>query len=188
MYAPSNLRAAFKLLLTFDQRLAHIVRHSNEPMIAQMKIAWWHDALAGDPAQRPKAEPTFLALQDLDSSELELAMGRLLDAWGRLLTTDDWNPEILDSFADDRSAAIFGGYACLAGYSDEATDVRDVTVIGKIWALADLRQRFGDRLQYDRTQKLPHLKGRNLRPLSILAHSVVKPSAIGMIWHALTGR
>lgn len=184
-YAPGNLRAAFTLLLSFDQRLADIVGRSTEPMIAQMKIAWWHDALASEPALRPQGEPTFQALQILDMPEVEEAMVRLLDAWGQLLVTDDWDAEILSAFAKDRSTGVFGAYARLSGCFD---DVTDVSAAGEIWALADLRLRFGEKIRFGGSPKFPVIKTRRLRPLSILAYSVNHPSGVRMIWHALTGR
>jgi phytoene synthase len=185
-YARKDLRAPFALLLTFDQRLANIVGRASEPMIAQMKLAWWHEAIMREPTSRPQGEPTFQILNELNMPHVEAAMVRLLDAWGRVLATDDWDAEILSAFAKDRSAGIFGAYADLAGYTDDVSDVSDV---GQSWALADLKHRFGHSKSFDRApQQRTKLTKRRLRPLSILAASVESTSGIGMVWHALTGR
>jgi 15-cis-phytoene synthase len=181
-YARADLRAGFELLLRFDVRLADIVGRASEPMIAQMKLAWWHDAVGREPALRPKGEPVFQALNDIALPEVERAMGHLLDAWGQLLAADEWRPDVQAAFAAGRSLGIFGAYANLANCD------QDVSTAGQAWALADLRQRFGARVIGGGAPKAPTCKTRELRPLSILAYSVIGPSGIGMMWHALTGR
>ncbi len=110
-------------------------------------------------------------------------MLRLLDAWDLLLSVDEWTPDILESFGELRSAAIFGSYAKWV-LSDD-----DVAIMGKTWALDDLRGRYGARVAYGRRTSEPIWRTtRRLRPLSILAYSATEPSGIRMIWHALTGR
>lgn len=182
-YARAELRPAFALLLSFDNRLSEIVGRASEPMIAQMKIAWWNDAIAREPQTRPKGEPVFQALSELTVPGVDAAMQQLLDAWGLLLSVDDWTAEVLDSFARLRSEAIFGSFAAWIASKD------DVSAIGEGWALADLRQRFGSRVcDQPEPGQLPIRTTRILRPLSIMAFSVTEPSGIRMIWHALTGR
>jgi 15-cis-phytoene synthase len=183
VYARRDLRAPLSLLLGFDQRLSEMVQRASEPMIAQMKIAWWHDAMKREPAARPKGEPVFAILQALETPGLDTAMGRLLDAWDILLAADTWDAAVLQSFAEARSAAIFGSYAHWVS-SDH-----DVTAMGQAWAVADLEQRFGARvLQGSEPPCCPIHGERRLRPLSILAMAVRQPPAFRMIWHALTGR
>lgn len=181
-YARVDLRPAFALLLGFDNRLSEIVGRASEPMIAQMKIAWWNDAIASEPSARPKGEPVFQALSELTVPGVDAATQQLLDAWGLLLSVDDWTTEVLDSFAETRSLAIFGSFAAWVGSDD------DVSTVGKAWALADLRQRFGTRMVGGQTPASYMRTTRILRPLSILAFSVTEPSGVRMIWHALTGR
>ena len=182
-YSMSEFRAAFALLLAFDERLGDIVERASEPMIAQMKFAWWYDAISRGAEARPKGEPMLLALSELSVPRVEAAMQQLLDAWSLLLAAGEWTDELVDRFANYRSTAIFGSYAGWLSYD------HDVSAMGVSWASADLRQRFG--------AKVPHLQNgtklalrttRNLRPLSILALSVTNPSASKMLWHALTGR
>ena len=182
-YSMSEFRAAFALLLAFDERLGDIVVRANEPMIAQMKFAWWYDAIASDPAVRSKGEPMLRELSEVLIPGMAAAMQQLLDAWSLLLASDIWSADLIGRFANYRSTAIFGSYAGWLGFD------HDVCAMGVSWASADLRQRFG--------AKVPHLQNgtklalqttRKLRPLSILALSVANPSAGKMLWHALTGR
>jgi 15-cis-phytoene synthase len=182
-YARSDLRSAFTLLLAFDARLADIVGRASEPIIAQMKLAWWYDAIARDPVARPKGEPILQALGEVATPSLEEAMKQLLDAWGMLLAADDWTVDVLAQFADARSSAVFGTYATWVGCD------ADIAGAGEAWSLADLRQRFGERggITADGVTSARAIS-RKLRPLSILALSVTRPSGVRMVWHALTGR
>ncbi len=182
-YAPADLRAAFALLLNFDDRLANIVGRANEPMIAQMKLAWWREAILREPAARPKGEPIFQLLGDLSVADTDAAMLQLIDSWGLLLSVDEWTHDTLESFGALRSAAIFGSYARWIRSHD------DVSAMGEAWALDDLRGRFGEHLAHQRSGLEPVCRTtRRLRPLSILALAATSPSGVRMIWHALTGR
>ena len=181
-YARADLRAAFSLLLRFDERIAGIVGRSNEPIIAQMKIAWWHDAIATAAVDRPKGEPLLIELNEIDSEPAIGALQQLLDAWGLLLAEEQWSAEILSQFAKARSAAVFGTYARWVGDNCEVKD------IGQRWATYDLHRRFGARVVLNAAlpQRMPKL--RSLRPLTILAVAATEPTAFRMTWHALTGR
>ena len=182
-YSMSEFRAAFALLLAFDERLGDIVERASEPMIAQMKFAWWYDAISRGAEARPKSEPMLLALSELLVPEVDAAMLRLLDAWSLLLAADDWTNELVGCFANVRSAAIFGCYAVWLG------EDHDVTAMGAAWASIDLQRRFGAKVPCPPNgTKLALPTARKLRPLSILALSVTGPSAGKMFWHALTGR
>jgi 15-cis-phytoene synthase len=181
-YARADLRDAFTLILKFDNRIADIVGRSTEPMIAQMKIAWWYDAIGRQADMRPAGEPILQELGTLDADGLTVALQQILDAWGLLLSEDDWLPETLQSFAEVRSDAVFGSYARWVG------DNLDCIALGQQWALADLHQRFGRRVTGVLPQIINIPKDRKLRPLTILALAANNPNGIRMIWHALTGR
>jgi phytoene synthase len=160
-------------LLAFDARLALLVSTASEPMIGQLKLAWWRDAIAMQPDMRPKGEPLLRQLAVLDKPDVGLAMSQLVDAWETLLVAED-SAAALAAFAKERGAAIFGSYAVWVG-----SDV-DVKALGAIWAVADLTG--------DVAQGSPKIYERKLRPLTILALSVRDVSGPRLLWHALTGR
>jgi 15-cis-phytoene synthase len=182
-YARNNLRAGLALLLAFDGKLADIIGNSREPMIAQMKIAWWNDVIAKQAIDRPKGEPMLATLEQLDDAQMNPSMRFLLNSWGLLAAHEQWDDNILAKFAENRSAAVFDAYAKWIG-SDE-----DARGPGMCWAIADLRRRFGDRVPQRSLPLIIKWKtSRTLRPLSILALSVTKPTGPQLLWHALTGR
>ncbi len=56
-YAPRAAMLRLLALFTLDDSLASIPRTTREPMVGQMRLTWWHEALTGlDTASLP-AEP-----------------------------------------------------------------------------------------------------------------------------------
>lgn len=181
-YTPLVFRPAFALLLQLDARFADIVRKAREPMIAQIKLAWWRDAFADEPALRPKGEPLLQALGACDDKISSAALEKLVSAWELLLGEGAWNPHDVEEHSRLRGGAIFGSYAQWAGSGC------DVRALGQQWALDWLRVEFPSQLNVLHARPLPALpRGRQLRPLSILAMSVRNVSGPRLIAHALTG-
>ncbi len=181
-YARRDLRDAFALILKFDNRIADIVGRITEPMIGQMKIAWWYDAIGREATLRPSGEPILQELNKLDVDGVAVAMQQLLDAWGLLLAEDDWLPGTVQSFAQARSEAVFGSYVRWIGGDP------DCAALGRQWAAADLSQRFLGRVEGDFPLIANLPRHRKWRPLTILALAANRPNGVRMIWHALTGR
>ena len=181
-YTPVAFRPAFSLLLQLDVRFADIVRKAREPMIAQIKLAWWRDAFATEPALRPKGEPLLQALGACGDVIAPSALEDLVSAWELMLGEDEWAAQDVEAHAALRGDAIFGSYAAWIG------EGCDVSALSHQWARDALRLEFPSKLVALDNQPLPALlKGRKLRPLSILAMSVRKVSGLRLIGHALTG-
>lgn len=181
-YTPIEFRPALTLLLQLDARLADIVRNAREPMIAQIKLAWWRDAFAAEPALRPKGEPLLQALGACGNVISPSALQDLVSAWELLLGEGEWTAQDVEKHAALRGGAIFGSYAVWIG---EASDISSVS---HQWARDTLRVEFPSKLSVPNNHPLPALpKGRKLRPLSILAMSVRKVTGLRLIGHALTG-
>ena len=185
-YADKRFRKNLGTLLAFDDRIAGVVGRGSEPIFAQMKIAWWQEALAKPAHLRPKGEPLFAELQQLENAALAegmiAAMLLVLDAWGILAAHEEWSHDQVKAFAETRSNAVFGTYTGWVATGGP------VAKQGQRWAVDDLSARFGKQFG-DANSAPPHRMPRRLRPLSILAHSV-RPDISGarLIWHALTGR
>ncbi len=181
-YAPLRVRSAFALLLQIDNRLANILRSSREPMIGQIKMAWWREAFGQAPHQRPKGEPLLQALTEIDDLIPHTALEALVLGWEILLGSERWNQEDIDRHSDLRTEAIFQTFADWIGSE------RDILPIGRLWALESLRMAFPERIADNITlPPAPIPKVRALRPLSILALSMRTDSGLRLVWHALTG-
>lgn len=180
-YAPKSTRVAFALLLLLDQRLAQIVERATEPMIAQLKLAWWRDAFTAQAGQRPKGEPLLSALFDQERPELLTVAGELVDAWEILPCHGEWTDDELDAFAQKRGNAVFNGYCRLIGLSQSAA------AAGDEWAWCDITARYSGAVPGPALPHVPLLKGRIFRPLTILTMLSRGVSGPRLILHSLTG-
>ncbi len=200
-YAKGHSRDVLTLLLNHDVRLAQIVGNVKEPLIGQMRLAWWRDVISKPVDTRPTGEPMLAELARLEGAgadaRLASAMLELVDAWGELLADDDWSREVIQRHTQTKASAIFVSFAELAG-ADRAT-ISQVLKVGERWALAELLQYCQTPKQHDavlaqlnageQAYRLPP----SLRSLSILAFAVQQRGqnagqGLRLIFNALTGR
>jgi 15-cis-phytoene synthase len=182
-YAPRNVRERFSLLLQFDARVAEVVGKATEPLIGQMKLAWWREVIGMTTDRRPSGEPLVDRMSQITDADLEHAMLQLLAAWEVVLVEPEWGNVTLNTFVKTRGQAIFSTYAKWVGVNSELKE------LGSGWAMDDLEARFGSRVGATVPITLPQIpRERVLRPLTILALSVSEISGPKLLWHALTGR
>ncbi len=86
-YAPRALRPAWTGLLALDRRLADAARAGREPIMIQLRLAWWRDRLAEPAAARPRGEPLLAALVAWDDERA--ALGALVDGWEAQIVGED---------------------------------------------------------------------------------------------------
>jgi phytoene synthase len=170
VYAPFAARRQTLALLALDARLANLIRRSSEPMLAQLRLAWWREAIAGDPASWPQGEPILALLRSWTANEA--TVGRLVDAWEALTAPSPLPVTALQAFAEGRGAAS----AALAEAVGRGQDRDAAHQLGSIWALEDLAMRLARdderALAIALADKLPRplpRVGRSLRPLRVLA-------------------
>ncbi|AJA08362.1 hypothetical protein SKP52_07205 [Sphingopyxis fribergensis] len=100
---PHARRAAMAALWELAARLTKLLLDAREPLIAQIKLAWWRDMaamIASDPAALPKGEPLLAELQATWAGQGGL--DALVDAAEAMLVAED--------DAERRAAsASFGG-------------------------------------------------------------------------------
>jgi phytoene synthase len=78
-YAPAASRRLWLGILALDARLAHAAKPGAEPVLAQIKLAWWRDVFTKPAADWPPGEP-LLALLTAWNAEREALCG-LVDGW-----------------------------------------------------------------------------------------------------------
>ena len=102
-YAPRDARPVFDDLFALDRRLADAVRQASEPIIAQLKLAWWRDRFAQDRSDWPKGEPLLARLAAWDADVSQLAS--LVDGWEALLAEGPLTEEAITAFGEGRAHA-----------------------------------------------------------------------------------
>ncbi|MCB2047157.1 MAG: squalene/phytoene synthase family protein [Novosphingobium sp.] len=168
-YAPSGAREATLALLALDARLADIVRSASEPMLAQIRLAWWRDMLARDCGERPDGEPLLQALICWQGQESALIA--LVDGWEHLVADQQLGSEDMLAFCQGRGSAFAG----LAGLID-CHDAREVArKAAESWTVADLAKRLQDQREKEAVKSLIGGQDwrrialpRKLRPLAVL--------------------
>ena len=142
-YAPDGARGAIAALFALDAALGNILRTTREPLVGQMRLAWWREALEGLDASGAPAEPV---LQSLAAAILPLgitghALSEMVDAWEALL--DDVGVQWIDDHARLRGRKLFA----MAGVAIEAAASDPIGEAGEGWALADLAANLSDPAQ-----------------------------------------
>ncbi len=134
-YAPREHRLPTLALLALDARLANLLRHSKEPMLAQLRLSWWRETLGQDAARWPAGEPLLGALRSWNGHHGEAVA--LIDGWEALTAPAPLGAEALQAMAQGRGEA-FAGFARQAGCAAHAEAAR---AIGIAWGLSDLAVR-----------------------------------------------
>lgn len=115
-----------RLIWTLDARFARLVATTSEPMIGQMRLAWWSDALSDECGVKGRGEPLIDAMR-ADGIAPPPGLAQWLDGWEALIGETD-----LESYAQGRGGGLF---RALAGRED-IPDWLDQA--GAVWALWDL--------------------------------------------------
>ncbi len=178
-YAPSRLRAETMGLLALDARLADIVRGAREPVLAQLRLAWWRDTLGKPAAGRPSGEPLLRLLEAWQGQDQALVA--LVDGWEAMFAEPQPGAAPLVALADARADA-FAALAVLAGLPEQAAPAR---ALARSWALCDIAANLRDPAEIAAAlallQEMParHARlGRPLRPLVVL-HGLARRALSG---------
>lgn len=172
-YAPRRARLAWAALLVLDRRLARVALAAGEPVLAQIRLAWWRDRFAEPASAWPAGEPLLAALHGWDGERGPLA--GLVDGWEGLVGVE-LDRAALPSCIEGRVAALVALDQLTGGKAADA-----VAEVARRWASADLAARLGDKPMAEtvRPIRLP----RAMRPLIVLDGLARPGSAPG--WRAL---
>lgn len=165
-YAPRASRLQLVALMALDMRLAGIVRNSREPMLAQLRLAWWREQLRQDSTAWPEGEPLLAALRSWDGKHSELAP--LVDGWEAMTGTAPLPKEAFLQLADARGTAF-------AALADGANNRAEAKRLGRNWALVDIAGRLTHPQERATVTELASAQDwrrarlpRELRPLVVL--------------------
>lgn len=140
LFAPEPERGALIALAAFNLEIARIRESVSEPMLGEIRLQWWREALEGIGAGAPRRHSVVLALADAVSRHgLSLdRMARMIEA--RAFDLEDRQPADLAeliAYAGDTS----GELSCLALEAlgvGEAPALEAGHALGVAWALVGL--------------------------------------------------
>lgn len=208
-YAPEAARAGVAALLDLDDTLAAVIRQMRDPMIAQMRLTWWHDALSKLDTAAPPAQPVLVALAAavVPCGVTGAELATLVEGWEALIEGEPADPGVRSAHAAGRGERLFALAARLCG-----APTAMVAPAGRGWALADLSRSVSDAAAGEAaareagealTLALAGRWPRHLRALGAMAHQAAMdlkadrdlplpaatPGRIARLgWHRLTGR
>lgn len=130
-WSPPRVRARLSILLQLDRRLARIVSRTTEPMLGQMRLAWWRDALGQLPDRRPRGDAVLDGIGEQWRGR-EAALIALVDGWEVLIGAEQLGTKEAEAFAAGRAAP----FARLAEDAKPDAAARAERA-GRCWALAD---------------------------------------------------
>lgn len=140
LFAPPAAREDLFTLYAFNIEIARIRETVSEPMLGQIRLQWWRDAMdcvcRGDPAHHPVADDlsALIRRQSLPRPMFD----RLIEA--RELDMQDQPPESmaqLKLYVEDSSAGLAALAALVLGGEDGATQ-EAARHVGQAWGLVGL--------------------------------------------------
>ena len=126
-----NVRGALRIFFELDARLARIIAATTEPMLGQMRLAWWRDMLNNPIGERPSGDVVLDGIgRHWEGREPELIA--LVDGWEHMLAPAPMVEDDAVGFAKGRSAGIIA--ALSAVHAPEPA----LEAAALIWAFADM--------------------------------------------------
>ena len=168
-YAPTDVRRSTLALLALDTRLAGIVRAASEPMLAQIRLAWWREQLSVDAPSVPAGEPLLAILQTWGSGRKALV--GLVNAWEEITGAPPLPITALEKLAYARGRAFADLAEQISGSAERDAALR----LGRNWALADIAARLSQPDERRAVRELAEAQdwstvrlSRKMRPLVML--------------------
>ena len=158
-YAPRRAQAAWTALLALDRRLSRAALGASEPLLGQIRLAWWRDRFREPASQWPGGEPLLAALEGFDPERP--ALEALVDGWEQMIGQPD--EAALANLVEARAHAVVA-LAHILGCRDRDDEV---SAAARAWSRRDLASGpNGSRSAAGRAAaiRLP----RSMRPLVIL--------------------
>jgi len=168
-WQPAASRPALACLLQLDDRLARAVGRASEPVLAQVRLAWWRERLSELGRAGPAGEPLLASIhQQWGATSQELAT--LADGWEELSGEPPLSSDAIGAFADGRGKAM-EAFARLVGEGDHAPAAG---AAGRRWALADFAAFTQEESGRERAREIARtipdisLRARALRGVAVL--------------------
>mgnify|MGYP001209812577 CR=1 FL=1 len=158
-------RSLFRATFGLYTLLGRVVLGSNEPIVSQIRLAWWRDKLQALSAGALDRDPLAALIQSSWGKDTS-SLINLIDGWESVLVEPKRTMLFVRAKAELARA--------IAEKVGSQSDVGGAVLDGKLWAYADLANLADEMTKAWALQewtKLPHgnkTKARELRPLRVL--------------------
>ncbi len=151
-YAKPDIRPKLASFFALDRRLGQIIANSSEPLLGQMRIAWWRDMLSASASDRPAGDVVLDAIGASWGGDAQL-LQPLADVWEVFLIAEELTADILSQFAQGRAIPLAEALGC--AHEDVAKQVQEA---GSLWALADTAAHASDKTERELILELARAK------------------------------
>lgn len=110
LFAPQDRRDALVALYSFDFEIKRIPTLVSEPMLGEIRLQWWREALNGERSDEARMNPLASAVLDIiETFSLPLSgFNRLIDGEARILDASPIVDEpVLETLYGERYGALF---------------------------------------------------------------------------------
>ena len=144
--AAGAMRDRASCLFVLDNVCAQVARMVHEPLMAQIRLAWWRDGLQADTALAQHRSPEMDALRALSGFDhVRPHLIAMVDGWEALILFDGSDTDaMLTAFARGRGGGLFAAFGTAV----------DTEASGAVWALWDLAGHLGDEALAERAVAL----------------------------------
>lgn len=135
--AAGGARDRAACIFALDNACAQVARTVHEPLMAQIRLAWWRDGVQAETPLAQHRSPEMDAMRALDGfAAIRPHLVAMVDGWEELILFDGADPDaMLAAYARGRGDGLFAAFGgAVAG--DGAG--------GAVWALWDLAGHLGD--------------------------------------------
>ena len=141
-YAADTARPGLAALFSLDDTLGQILRTTREPLVGQMRLTWWHEALRALDSAPPPAQPVLQALADhvVARGVSGAQLAAMIDGWEALLEAEAIDGPALQLHAEARGRGLFVAARTVLG----GAPADPVEAAGEGWVLADLARHVRD--------------------------------------------
>jgi phytoene synthase len=172
-YVPAARRAAVEALWRLDAALASVLSTGKEPLISQIRLAWWRESLEKLDTDRAPQEPVLQALAEhvVTAGISGAELSAMEAGWAVLLSAEPLSEADLELYASARGGLLFRYTARLLG---EPAPGAGIEAGGGAWALIDLARHSTDAPDAEAAAEAarriePYRWPARLRPLGMLA-------------------
>ena len=169
LFAPPDKREVLFALIAFNHELARIRESVTEPMLGQIRLQWWREAVTEAFAGRPRRHEVLEALAAARSALSEAKLEEMLE--GRELEFESEPPATLECFRDyaaSTSGALTEAMAIALAGDDDGTSLAVARAVGTAYGMTGLL----------RSVPFHARRGRVLLPTHILEASGTSAAAI----------
>lgn len=137
LFAPAAKQPHLWALLAFNQEVAKTRESVSEPMIGEIRLQWWREALAGISAGTPREHPVVQGLQAIPAfARIRPLLDTVIDGRAQDLEMEaETGFSTLEQYADMVGGALHEAAALVLAESLSDHDRSLVRSSGKAWAM-----------------------------------------------------